>query len=51
MNTGTVILIILAAIIVGAIVTSLKKSKTPENKGGDVEPGNGDLGTGNGRNK
>lgn len=46
-----IILTILAAIIIGAIVVSLQKSKTPENKGGDTEPGKGDLGTGVGKNK
>lgn len=51
MNPGTIILVLLAAIIVGAVVTSLKKSKTPENKGGDTETGNGDLGAGLGKNK
>ena len=48
---GPIILTILAAIIIGAIVTSLKKSKVPENKGGDVEPGKGDLGTGEGKTR
>ncbi len=51
MNPGTIILVLLAAIVVGAIVISLKKSKTPETNGGDTETGNGDLGGGLGKNK
>lgn len=51
MNPGTIILIILAAIMIGAVIVSKQKSKVPENNGRDTEPGNGDLGTGNGKNK
>lgn len=46
-----VILGIIATIVIGVVVVTLQKSKTPENKGGDVEQGNGDLGGGLGKNK
>lgn len=51
METQTVILIILASIIIGAIIVSKQKSKVPENKGGDTEPENGNPGTGDGKAK
>lgn len=49
---GIIACVILAVIIIGALVVSLKKSKTLSTNGGtDTEPGKGDLGTGNGKNK
>lgn len=51
MGIPVVILSILATIIVAAIIVGFWKTKIPENKGGDTEPGQGDLGTGNGKNK
>jgi preprotein translocase subunit SecG len=51
METQTVILIILASIIIGAIIVSKQKSKAPENKGGDTEPSNGNPRTGDSKAK
>lgn len=49
---GIIACVILAAIIIGALVTALRKGKIPSSSGSsDTENGNGDLGGGLGKNK